>query len=116
MQKNILKTLAGTDGDISSSVVYLSDLAVEKMEINVKEHNLKEQLKETTERMIQQNNMEIIAKRLVDNDIKNTVEVKNEKTSEKKLPSLSKAINENDNSSKNIKLLHKNFFSKSVKN
>ena len=62
--KNILKTLAGIDGDISSSVVNLSDLNVDKMEINVKEHNLKEQFKETTERMIQQNNMEIISKRL----------------------------------------------------
>ena len=62
--RNILKTLAGIDGDISSSVVNLSDLNVDKMEINVKEHNLKEQFKETTERMIQQNNMEIISKRL----------------------------------------------------
>ena len=65
-----MKTLAGVDGDISSSVVNLSDLNVDKMEINVKEHNLKEQFKETTERMIQQNNMEIISKRLVDNVIK----------------------------------------------
>ena len=43
--------------------------------------------------------MEIISERLVDNIIKNAVkELKNEKTSEKKLPLLSKAINENDNS------------------
>ena len=34
------------------SFVNLSDLNVEKMEINVKEGNLKEQFKETTERMI----------------------------------------------------------------
>ena len=55
------------------------------MEINVKEQNLKEQFKETTERMIKQNNMEVIPKRLVDNVIKNAVEeLKNEKTSEKK--------------------------------
>ena len=41
---------------------------------------MKEQFKETTERMIEQNNMEIIVKRLVDNIIKNAVEeVKNEK-------------------------------------
>ena len=93
------------------SFVNLSDLNVEKMEINVKEGNLKEQFKETTERMIQQNNMEIISKRLVDNVIKNVVkELKNGKTSEKKLPSLSEAINENDNSSKKIKLLRKIFF------
>ena len=86
----------------------MSDLNVEKLEINVKEHNLKEQFKETTERMIQQNNMEIISKRLVDNVIKNEVEeLKNEKTSEKKLPLLSKAINENDNFSKKNKSLHK---------
>ena len=86
----------------------MSDLNVEKLEINVKEHNLKEQFKETTERMIQQNNMEIISKRLVDNVIKNEVEeLKNEKTSGKKLPLLSKAINENDNFSKKNKSLHK---------
>ena len=73
-KKNFLKTLAEIGGDISSSVVNLSDLNIEKMEINVKEHNLKEQFKETTERMIQQNNMEIISKRLVDNVIKTAVE------------------------------------------
>ena len=96
------------------SFVNLSDLNVEKMEINVKEGNLKEQFKETTERMIQQNNMEIIAKRLVDNIIKNAVEVKNEKTSQKKLSWLSEAINKNDNSSKKIKSLYKkNFLSPS---
>ena len=61
-KKNLLKTLAKVDGDISSSVVNLSDLNIEKVEINVKQHNLKEQFKETTEKMIQQNNMEIISK------------------------------------------------------
>ena len=70
MQKeNLLKTLAGVDRDVWSSVINLSDLNVEKMEINVEEHNLKEQFKETTERMIQQNYMEIISKKLVDNII-----------------------------------------------
>ena len=63
MQKNLLKTLVGIYRYISSSVVNLSELNVEKLEINVKEHNfLKEQLKETTERKIQQNNMDITAK------------------------------------------------------
>ena len=113
-KKNLLKTLAGIDGNISSSVVYLSDLNIGKMETNAKEHNLIEQFKETTERMIQQNNMDIIAKRLVDNVIKNTVEeVKNEKGSKEKLPSLSEAINENDNSSKKVKSLHKKILSPS---
>ena len=84
VNKNLLKTLAGIDGDISSLVVNLSDLNVEKMEINVKEHNLKEHFEKTAERMIQQNNMEIISKRLVDNVIKNAVEeLKNEKTNKK---------------------------------
>ena len=114
MQKKLLKTLAGVDVNISTSVVNLCIFNVEKMEINVKEHNLKEQFKETTERMIQQNNMEIISKRLVNNFIKcslNAVEeLKNEKTSGKKLPSLSEAINENDNSSNKIKSLHNFFF------
>ena len=58
--------------------------------------------------------MDIIAKRLVDNVIKNTVEeVKNEKGSKEKLPSLSEAINENDNSSKKVKSLHKKILSPS---
>ena len=90
----------------------MSNVNVEKVEINIKEQNLKEEFKETTERMIQQNNMEIISKRLVDNVIKNAVEeLKNEKTSKKKLPLLSEAINENENSSEK-KLNHfiKNFF------
>ena len=57
----------GVDSDILSSVVNLADLNFEKMKINVKENNLKEQFKETTERIIQQNNMQITSKRLVDN-------------------------------------------------
>ena len=92
-KKNLLKTLVGIDGDISSSVVNLSDLNVEKMEINVKEYNLKEQFKDTTERMIQQNNMKIIPKILVDNAIKNAVEeLKNEKTSKKNYLCLAKQL------------------------
>ena len=59
-KKNLLKTLVGVDGDISSSVVNLSHLNIEKMEVNVKKHNLKKQFQETTERMMQQNNMEVI--------------------------------------------------------
>ena len=59
-KKNLLKTLVGVDGDISSSVVNLSHLNIEKMQVNVKEQNLKKQFKETTERMMQQNNMEVI--------------------------------------------------------
>ena len=86
-KKKNLKALARVDGNISSSVVNLSDLNVEKMEINVKKHNLKDQFKEMTERMIQQNNMEIISQK-----------IKNWKNKSKKLPLLSKAINENDNS------------------
>ena len=86
LQKNLLKTLAEIVGDISSSVVNLTDLNREKMEINVKEHSLKELFKETIERMIQQNNMEIISKWLVDNVIKNAVkELKDEKNKRKKI-------------------------------
>ena len=59
-KKNLLKTLVGVDGDISSSVVNLSHLNIEKMEVNVKKHNLKKQFQKTTERMMQQNNMEVI--------------------------------------------------------
>ena len=44
-----MKTLARIDSNISGSVVNLSDLNIEKMEINVKEHNLKEQFEEITE-------------------------------------------------------------------
>ena len=46
---------------LSCQFVYLN---VEKMEINVKKHNLKDQFKEMTERMIQQNNMEIISQKI----------------------------------------------------
>ena len=41
-KKNLLKTFAGVDGNISSSVVNLSDINIEKTEINVKEQNLKQ--------------------------------------------------------------------------
>ena len=110
-KKNLLKTLVGIDGNISSSVDNLSDLNVEKMEINVKEHNLKEQFKETTERMIQQNNMEIISKRLVENVIKNAVEeLKNEKTSKKNYPRLAKQLRKMTILQKKLNCLIKFFF------
>ena len=107
-----MKTLAGIDGNISSSVDNLSDLNVEKMEINVKEHNLKEQFKETTERMIQRNNMEIISKRLVENVIKNAVEeLKNEKTSKKNYPRLAKQLRKMTILQKKLNHFIKFFFS-----
>ena len=85
MQKKSFENFSGSRWwyfKLSCQFVWLN---IEKMEINVKEQNLKEQFKETTERMIKQNNMEVIPKRLVDNVIKNAVEeLKNEKTSEKK--------------------------------
>ena len=40
-KKNLLKTLAGIDGDISSSLNNFFDLNVEKMEINVKRTQFK---------------------------------------------------------------------------
>ena len=57
MQKNLLKTLVGIYRYISSSVVNLSELNVEKVEINVKEHNflksnLKKQWKERSNKTI----------------------------------------------------------------
>ena len=57
MQKNILKTLVGIYRYISSSVVNLSELNFEKLEINVKEHNflkssLKKQQKERSSKTI----------------------------------------------------------------
>ena len=107
-----MKTLAGIDGNISSSVDNLSDLNVEKMEINVKEHNLKEQFKETTERMIQRNNMEIISKGLVENVIKNAVEeLKNEKTSKKNYPRLAKQLRKMTILQKKLNHFIKIFFS-----
>ena len=116
-KKNLLKTLAGIDDDISSSVVNLSDLNIDKMEIIVKEHNLKEQFKETTERMIQQNNMEIISKRLVDNVIKNAVEEvkKREKRAKKNYPHLAKQLTKTTILQKKLNCFVK-FFFKSVKN
>ena len=43
-KKNLFKTLGGPGGGILSSVVNLSGLNVEKMEINVKEHNSSKKL------------------------------------------------------------------------
>ena len=82
----ILKTLVGIDNDISSSVVNLCDHNVEKIEINLKEHNLKEQFKEKAEKMIQQNNMDNMSERFVDNfEVDVVEESKNKKAREKKL-------------------------------
>ena len=55
-KKNLLKTLAGIEGNISSSVVNLPDPNVEKMEIKLKntiwKSNLKKQQKEWSSKTI----------------------------------------------------------------
>ena len=81
---------------------------------------MKEQFKETTERMIQQNNMEIISKRLVDKVIKNAVEeLKNEKRKNKQkkknYPHLAKQLTKMTILKKKLNCLIKNF-SKSIRN
>ena len=80
---------------------------------------MKEQFKETTERMIQQNNMEIISKRLVDKVIKNAVEeLKNEKRKNKQkknYPHLAKQLTKMTILKKKLNCLIKNF-STSIKN
>ena len=63
----MIKTLAGLNGDIPSEVINLTGLAMSKIETSDK--NLKDRFEQTSARMIQENNIIIVTKMLVDDVI-----------------------------------------------
>ena len=85
----MIKTLAGLNGDISSEVINLTGLAMSKIETSDK--NLKDRFEQTSARMIQENNIIIVTKILVDDVINESFD-KIIEENEKNLPIISENI------------------------
>ena len=85
----MIKTLAGLNGDISSEVINLTGLAMSKIETSDK--NLKDRFEPTSARMIQENNIIIVTKILVDDVINESFD-KIIEENEKNLPIISENI------------------------
>ena len=85
----MIKTLAGLNGDIPSEVINLAGLAMSKLETSDK--NLKDRFEQTSARMIQENNIIIVTKMLVDDVINESFD-KIIEENEKNLPIISENI------------------------
>ena len=81
--------LAGLDGDVSSKISNLTGLAISKIEIS--NQNLKDCFEQTSARMIQENNIDIVSKMLVDDVINESFDEIIEEN-EKNLPSVAEII------------------------
>ena len=91
-KKDLIKALAGLDVKVSSEVSNLTGLATSKKETS--NQNLKDHFEQTSTKMIQENNIDIVSKMLVDDVITeyfDEVIEENEKT----LPTIAEII-END--------------------
>ena len=66
-KKDLIKTLASLDGNVSSEVSNLTGLAMSKIETS--NQNLKDRFEPTSTRTIQENNIDIVSKMLVDDVI-----------------------------------------------
>ena len=88
-KKDFIKMLAGLDGDVSSKISNLTGLAISKIEIS--NQNLKDCFEQTSARMIQENNIDIVSKMLVDDVINESFDEIVEEN-EKNLPSVAEII------------------------
>ena len=86
--KDLIKTLAGLDGDISNEIVKLSDFNDGVVELEINDYDLKNRFKQTTNKLIQENNVDIVSEMLVDDIINQSIEELEEEETEKKLPSI----------------------------
>ena len=69
VKKDLIKTLAGTDGDISNKIVKLSNFNNGAVELEINNYDLKNCFEQSTNKLIQENNVDIVSKMLADDII-----------------------------------------------
>ena len=72
--KDLIKTHAGLDRDTSNEVVKLSDFNNDVVELEINNYDLKNRFEQTTNKLIQENNVGIVSKMLVDDIINHSIE------------------------------------------
>ena len=92
-KKDLIKTLAGLDGDISNEIVKLSNFNNDVVELEINDYDLKNCFEQTTSKLIQENNVDIVSKMLIDDIINQSIEeLEGEETEKNKLPSITELI------------------------
>ena len=69
VKKDLIKTLAGTDCDISNEIVKLSNFNNGVVELEINDYDFKNCFEQSTNKLIQENNVDIVSKMLVDDII-----------------------------------------------
>ena len=82
-KKDLIKTLADLDGDISNEIVKLSDFNNGAVELEITDYDLKNRFEQTANKLIQENNVDIVSKMLVDDIINQSIEELEEEETKK---------------------------------
>ena len=91
-KKDLIKTLGGLDGDISNEIIKLSDFNNGVVELEINDYDLKNRFEQATSKLIQENNVDIVSKMLVDDINQSIEELEEEKTEKNNLSSITELI------------------------
>ena len=91
-KKDLIKRLAGLDAAISNEIVKLSDFNNDIVELEINAYDLKNRFEETTNNLIQENNIDIVSKMLVNNIISQSIEELEEETEQNNLSSITEIV------------------------
>ena len=90
--KKRIKTLAGLDGDISNEIVKLSEFNNDVVELEINDFDSKNRFEQTTNKLILENNVDIVSKMLVDDIINQSIEELEEVKEKNNLSSITELI------------------------
>ena len=91
-KKDLIKTLADVDGDISNEIVKLSDFNNDVVELEINNYDLQNRSEKTTSNLLQENNIDIVSKMLINDIISQSIEELEEETEQKTLLSITEIV------------------------
>ena len=91
-KKDLIKTLADVDGDISNEIVKLSDFNNDVVELEINNYDLQNRFEKTTSNLLQENNIDIVSKMLINDIINQSIEELEEETEQKTLLSITEIV------------------------
>ena len=91
-KKDLIKTLADVDGDISNEIVKLSDFNNDVVELEINNYDLQNRFEKTTSNLLQENNIDIVSKMLINDIINQSIEELEEETEQNPLPSITEIV------------------------
>ena len=91
-KKDLIKTLADVDGDISNEIVKLSDFNNDVVELEINNYDLQNRSEKTTSNLLQENNIDIVSKMLINDIINQSIEELEEETEQKTLLSITEIV------------------------